>query len=202
VLAQVNQSDLAFLRERARSIDAEVWVDDRTLFCKARGRRNDGTVKLNYGGELREVTVTADLAAQRTSISVNGWNVGGKSALKYEAKEQAIKGELGGDTSGISILKSAFAERKEALAHTVPLSSAEAQAEAEAALRMSARRFVVAHGMAQANAKLRVGSYVDMQGLGPLFSGKYYLSHVKHIFDGTAGFRSEFTGERPGIGKP
>ena len=29
VLAQVNQSDLAFLRDRARSIDAEIWMDDR-----------------------------------------------------------------------------------------------------------------------------------------------------------------------------
>ncbi len=201
VLAQVNQSDLAFLRERARSIDAEVWIDDRALFCKTRTKRNDGTVKLNYGGELREVTVTADLAGQRSSVTVNGWDIAGKATLKHEAGEQAIKSELNGDTSGISILKSVFAERKEAVAHTVPFGSSEAQAEAEALLRMTARRFVVARGMAQANAKLRVGSYVDMQGLGPLFSGKYYLSHVKHVFDGTAGFRTEFTAERPGIGK-
>lgn len=201
VLAQVNQSDLSFLRERARSIDAEIWLDDRNLYCKARGKRNNGTVKLNYGAELREVTVIADLAGQRTSISVNGWDVSGKSAMTYEAKEQVVSGELNGDSSGISILKSAFGARKEALAHTVPLSSREAQAEAEAVMRMTARRFVVAHGMAQADAKLRVGTYVDMQGLGPLFSGKYYLAHVKHVFDGTQGFRTEFTAERPGIGK-
>jgi hypothetical protein len=31
ILAQVNQSDLAFLRERARTIDAELWLDGRTL---------------------------------------------------------------------------------------------------------------------------------------------------------------------------
>jgi hypothetical protein len=30
VLAQVNQSDLAFIRDRARSIDAEVWMTDKT----------------------------------------------------------------------------------------------------------------------------------------------------------------------------
>lgn len=201
VLAQVNQSDLSFLRERARSIDAEIWLDDRNLYCKARGKRNNGTVKLNYGAELREVTVIADLAGQRTSISVNGWDVSGKSAMTYEAKEQVVSGELNGDSSGISILKSAFGARKEALAHTVPLSSREAQAEAEAVMRMTARRFAVAHGMAQGDAKLRVGTYVDMQGLGPLFSGKYYLAHVKHVFDGTQGYRTEFTAERPGIGK-
>jgi hypothetical protein len=201
VLAQVNQSDLSFLRERARSIDAEIWLDDRTLHCQSRTKRNNGTVKLTYGGELREVIVTADLAGQRTSISVNGWDVASKSAMTHEATDQAISGELNGDVSGISILKSAFGTRKEALAHTVPLSSREAKAEAESVLRMTARRFVVARGAASADAKLRVGTYVDMQGLGPLFSGKYYLCHVRHVFDGLQGFLTEFIAERSGIGK-
>jgi hypothetical protein len=202
VLAQVNQSDLSFLRERARAIDAEIWLDDKTLHCQSRTKRNNGTVKVNYGGELREVTVTADLAGQRTSVKVNGWDISGKSAMTYEANDQVISGELGSDTSGISILKSAFGDRKEALAHTVPLSSREAQTEAEAVMRMTARRFVIAHGITQADAKLRVGTYIDMQGLGPLFSGKYYLCHVKHVFEGTQGFVTEFSAERAGIGKP
>src|SRR6478736_6164901 len=144
VLAQVNQSDLAFVRDRARSIDAEVWMDDRNFYAKQRTSRNNGTVTLNYGAELREVCVTADLAGQRTSVSVNGWDISSKSAMNYEAKEQVVSGELNGDSSGPSMLKSAFGERKEAVAHTIPLSSSEAQAEAEAVMRMTARRFVVA----------------------------------------------------------
>jgi len=201
VLAQVNQSDLAFVRDRARSIDAEVWMDDRNFYAKQRSSRNNGTVTLNYGGELRELCVTADLAGQRTKVSVNGWDIAGKSALTHEATDQAISNELNGDTSGLSILKTAFGDRKESLVHTIPLNSNEAQVEAESVLKMTARRFVVAHGMAQANAKLRVGTYVDLQALGPMFSGKYYLTHVKHVFDGADGFRTEFTGERPGIGR-
>jgi phage protein D len=201
VLAQVNQSDLAFVRDRARSIDAEVWMDDRNFYAKQRSSRNNGTVTLNYGGELRELSVIADLASQRTKVSVNGWDVAGKSALTHEATDQAISNELNGDTSGLSILKTAFGDRKESLVHTIPLNSNEAQVEAESVLKMTARRFVVAHGMAQANAKLRVGTYVDLQALGPMFSGKNYLTHVKHVFDGADGFRTEFTGERPGIGR-
>ena len=37
VLAQVNQSDLAFVRERARAIDAEVWMKGNTLNAKPHG---------------------------------------------------------------------------------------------------------------------------------------------------------------------
>jgi hypothetical protein len=34
-----------------------------------------------------------------------------------------------------------------------------------------------------------------------LFSGKYYVSEVKHLFDGTRGMRTEFMAERAGLGK-
>jgi len=36
VLVQVAQSDLAFLRERAAAIDAQVWIEDQTLKFKSR----------------------------------------------------------------------------------------------------------------------------------------------------------------------
>ena len=81
-------------------------------------------------------------------MSVNGWDVGGKSSLTHEATDTVISNELNGDTSGLSILKSAFGDRKESLVHTVPLNSNEAQVEAESVLKMTARRFVVAHGVA------------------------------------------------------
>jgi phage protein D len=202
VLAQVNQSDLAFLRDRARSIDAELWMEGNKLNAKSRSTRNGGTLKLDFHAGLREFSALADLAHQRTSVTVGGWNVSSKEALSFEATEDAISSELNGDTSGASILNSAFGKRKEALVHTVPLSSRETQAEAEAYFKMSARRFVTGRGVAETTNDLRVGSYVDLRGLGPLFSGKYYLSEVRHLFDLRLGLRSEFTAERPGLGQP
>ena len=201
LLAQVNQSDLAFARERARAIDAELWMDHSTLYAKTRASRNGGTIQLARGNQLREFKVLADLALQRTSVSVNGWDVSSKSALTYEASDSVISGELNGDNSGVSILKSALGERKEALAHTVPLNSQEAQSAAESFFKLSARRFVVGRGVAEANANLRVGAKVDLQNLGALFSGKYYVIEVMHLFDGIKGLRTEFRAERPGIGQ-
>jgi phage protein D len=156
---------------------------------------------MTYGNALREFCVLADLAQQRTSVTVSGWDVASKSEMTHEATAAILSGELNGDSSGVSILSSAFGTRKEALVHTVPLSSQEAQAAAEAFFRASARRFVVGRGVAEADSRLRVGSYVDLQGLGPLFNGKYYLSEVRHRFDGVKGMRTEFTAERPGIGQ-
>ena len=201
VLAQINQSDLAFLRERARAIDAELWMDGSTLNVKSHANRSGTPIELGYGRNLHSFVVLADLAQQRTSVAVNGWDVAGKSGLQYEATESAVSSELNGDTSGVSILQSAFGARKEALAHAVPLNSSEAQSLAEAYFKLTARRFVVGHGLADTDPKLRVGAQVNIQNVGPLFSGKYYLTEVRQLFDLAQGLRTEFTAERPGIGR-
>jgi len=109
---------------------------------------------------------------------------------------------LNGDASGPSILSSAIGDRKESLAHTVPLTDAEATSRAESVFRALARRFVVGHGVAEADAGLRAGRYVKLDGLGPLFNGRYALGEVRHIFDNANGIHTEFTAERPGLGQP
>lgn len=200
MLAQVNQSDLAFVRERARSIDAELWMDDSKLSVKTRANRRGSALELTLARELQFFTAMADLATQRTSVIANGWDVSGKSALHHEAGETVIQGELNGDTSGASILRSALGERKEALAHAVPLNSNETQAVAESSFKSCARRFVVGRGTATTQAKLRVGALLDLKALGPLFNGKYYVVEARHVFDSVKGLRTQFVAERPGIG--
>lgn len=200
---QVNQSDLAFVRERARGLDAEVWVDGSTLHVQPRTRRTAGTPpELTLGSRLREFSVIADLAGQRTGVLVHGWDVAAKEALRAEVDASVLGAELHGDDSGASILSATLGRRVEATAHSVPLSSNEAQGHAEALFRAGARRFVVGRGVAETDAALRVGGQVDLKGLGALFSGKYYLAQVRHVFDGVNGIRTEFTGERAGIGRP
>ncbi|MET0752925.1 MAG: contractile injection system protein, VgrG/Pvc8 family [Pyrinomonadaceae bacterium] len=201
VVTQVNQSDLAFLRERARAIDAEIWIKDKTLNVKTRSKRGQDKISLKYGAQMREFCVMADLANQRTSVVAAGWDVSAKEAVKHEAQASIISSELGSDTSGISILKKAFGERKESIVHAVPLNSQEAQYAAESFLKTTARQFVVGHGITEPDAKLRVGAFVELDGLGKLFNGKYYVAEIAHIFDNEKGFRTEFRAERTGIGQ-
>jgi len=200
VLAQVNQSDLAFIRDRARSINAEVWLDGTNLYAKSRTDRADSTFDLTYGGNLQRFTVRADLAGQCTELGVTGWDVAAKDAIEETAEESAISSELNGDTGGGSILQQAFAARKERIVHTVPLTSAEARSLAQARYREAARRFITGTGAADGDARIQVGATVNLTGLGSLFDGKYYVTRVRHTYDGRYGFRSEFDVERPGLG--
>lgn len=200
-LAQVNQSDLAFLRERARAIDAEVWVEGGKLFAQARTRRKAAAeVTLTYGQGLRELRAVADLAHQRTRLAVGGWDVAAKEAIEEEAAEDAVAGELAGGESGGAVLDRAFGERAERLVHTVPLTGEEARAMAEASYRSLARRFLRAEGVAEGDARLKVATQVTLRGLGPLFDGAWYVTTVRHTFDSQNGFQSRFCCERPGLG--
>jgi phage protein D len=208
VLAQVNQSDLAFLRQRARAVEAELWVSTdasgkATLNAGKRADRSSGTpVKLGWRNELQEFTVLADLAGQRTAVVASGWDVSAKDKVTFSASDSDLGGELGNDESGASILQSKLGERKEAVVHGMPFTQQEAQDRAQAHFKMQARRFVVGHGVARTTGQLRVGAFVNLDGLGPLFNGKYYLSEVRHLFDGARGLRTELCAERAGLGRP
>jgi phage protein D len=200
VLAQVNQSDLAFLRERVTAIDAQLWVDDRTLYAQARSRRKASEITLHYPQTLLEFSVLADLAHQRTTVCVSGWDVGGKQAIDVQADESAIAAELNGGRSGSTILDESLAQRTERIVSAVPLSSVEARALAEARYRQRARRFVTGMGIADGNPRIRVGTLLNLEGLGPIFDGKYFVTVARHTFDLTFGYRTTFELERAGLG--
>ncbi len=200
VLTQVNQSDLAFLRERAAAVDAELWLDDRTLHVQARARRAASDVTLTYGAGLLEFTVMADLAHQRSAVRVSGWDVAGKEAIDVEAGESVVSSELNSLRSGGAALGRALAERTERVGLATPLSQQEAQALADARYRRRARRFLTGAGVADGNPAIQVGSLVDLRGVGPLFEGKYFVTLVRHTYDLVSGYRTTFQVERPGVG--
>lgn len=199
VLAQLNQSDLAFVRERARAIDAEVWFEEGALRVASRARRSSEELHLTYGQGLREFSVGADLALQRTSLTVSGWDVSAKEAIEEEASESAIQPELDAGRSGSSLLERAFGVRVERMVHLAPRTSEEARAQAEANYRRMARGFVRGRGLAEGDGRLRVGAKVRLHELGPLFDGPYHVTAVEQVFEQEGGFRTRFEVERPGL---
>jgi phage protein D len=200
VVAQVNQSDLAFLRSQARVDDGEVWVEGSTLHVSRRPDRGGGTISLSYGGGLISFSVRADLADQCSELGVAGWDVGGKTAILETADSSALGAEIGSDTSGASVLSSAFSDRKERIVRGAPIAADEARSLAKAAYLERARRFVCGTGVTDGSATLRVGTTLKLSGLGGMFEGSYYVSRTRHLFDLNRGYRTEFDLERPGIG--
>lgn len=200
--AQFNRSDLAFLRDLAREIDAETWVDGETLHLAARTARSAGTVQVAYGRNLHNFTVLADLAHQRSSVSVSGWDVAYKEPINASAGEESISAELNGLRSGAEVLQQALGARHEQISHTGPADQEAAETTARYEFRQRARRFVSGSGTADGQPQMRAGSHVELAGLGSYFDGIYYARLVRHVYDLVGGYRTIFEAERPGIGKP
>lgn len=184
----------------ARAVDAELWVESETLHVQARARRRTDELELTFGHRLKEFSVMADLAQQCTSLVVGGWDVGTKTVLQHESDDSVLGAELNGDQSGSRLLRQAFGNRVEQRVHHVPLSDRETQSLADAHYRQKARRFVTGRGLADGDARLRVGTHVTLKGLGPMFEGGYYVTEVMHCFDIQNGYRTHFCVEKAGLG--
>jgi phage protein D len=202
-LQQWNLSDLAFLRERARRIQAEVWVDEGALFFQSRGRRRAPEVTLVLGNELLSLTARADLAHQRTAVRVTGYDAAERAAIDEEAGEEAIRAEAPSGRTGPRVLGQAFGERVSHRSREVPLTSAEAREWARAEMLRRCRGFVQAAGVTRGTPELRVGSRLTLERVGaPFEGGGYYATRVRHTYDLTSGFRTRFEAERATVAGP
>jgi phage protein D len=200
LLAQLNQTDLAFLLDMARRFDADIYVEGTTLH--AAPTRSQDSVKLAWAGTLRSFSVIADLAHQRSGVVASGWDVANKEGVNHKGAKAAIESELEGDEAGADILGQALGERIDTLAHGLPRSADEARQLAEASYRHMARSFVTGEGMCETDPAICAGAKLELSGLGPLFDGKYRAISVTHLYDAENGARTEFRCNRPGIGRP
>ena len=103
-------------------------------------------VTLTYNADLHEVSILADLAGSGAAVVVAGWDVAAKEAIAAERRHCRDPGRARPATPPASSCSSRRSQaRTETIVHTAPATTAEAQAQADMALRTSARRFVDRH---------------------------------------------------------
>jgi phage protein D len=198
--AQLNESDLAFLRRLLGRFDADLQIVGEELQVAPRGEVRRGELSLELHGQLARARVVADLAQQVTSITAAGWDPVAGSPVSAEVGSLSHGGP-GAGTSGGDWLARALERRSEHLGHLALATDAEARAVAEAAFDQRARRFVRLDGVAEGNAQLRVGSHVAVSGLSARWDNSYYVVEARHRYDVRAGYRTEFVAECAYLGE-
>lgn len=192
--AQLDETDLAFLRRVLARCDADLQVVGTALHVSPRGDVRRGEVTLSVQDDLRSLTVSVDLAEQVTSVTARGWDVGQGSAVKVVQRQGSHLGP-GQGRNGATVLNDAIGERPENLGHLAVRTQEEARALAEAAFDRRARRFIRATGVTEGNPNLRVGVHLTLTGLGARFDNEYYVASTRHCFDQQDGYRTEFVAE-------
>jgi len=197
VVQQVNQSDLAFLRERARLIQGELWCTGRTLHFSSRPRRKGTRLTLVHGNELVTARVMADLAHQRSEVTVTGYDASAKDVIDERAGADVIAAEISGGRTGPEIVEKALGASSSIRVREAALTGAEAHAWAKAEMLRRARGFVTLSGVTHGSPDMVVGSILRIELIGAPFQGDgYYVTRICHTFDQVQGLRTRFEAER------
>ena len=197
VVQQFNQSDLAFLRERARLIQAELWCTGSTLHFRTRDKREGTTVTAVQRNQLLSARIGADLAHQRSSVTVTGYDARGQRTINEQAGPEVLDAEISGGRTGPRLVRDALAESASYRVREAALTIQEARSYAKAEMLRRGRRFVTMSGMLRGNADLVVGGRLNLDDVGaPFEGGGYYVTYVRHTFDRVSAFRTCFQAER------
>jgi phage protein D len=192
--AQLNESDLAFLRRLIGRYDGDVQVVGTELHVSPRADVRRGAIDLELNGQLASARITVDLSGQATKVTSCGWNAADGRSVSGEASA-LTHGAPGRGREGAALLRELMSERSEHIGHVAVGTDDEARAVAEAAFDLRGRRFVKLDGVAEGNAKLRVGAHCTVTGVERRFENTYYVTRSCHRYDLAQGYRTEFTAE-------
>jgi phage protein D len=196
---QNNQSNLNFLKERAKRIDYEVEVEKKKLvFRKARHESRKGSVNLVWDRTLMEFHPKIDATKIVDEIVVTGWNPKTKKLIKGKAKAGDEKKPIRGD-SGSSALKGKFkgSNSKTFKVDSPLVSQEEANTIAKARLNQINMEYITGYGVAVGEPKIQAGKLININGVGDMLNGEYYIVACEHIFS-ARGYRTYFDIKRGG----
>jgi uncharacterized protein len=194
-VAQADQTDWAFLRERAGRIGYEVFVRDKVLHFRPPGVEARSQATLSVGGEITEFRPRLSAVGQVGEVTVRGWDV--KQKRVVVGRSSAVVAAMGAEVSGPRSADKAFGKSAVDRVDLVPGSKAEADQIAVGAFNDGAVGFVRATAECGGDAALQAGAVVEITDAGTRFSGPYYVVGVTHTLD-DGGFRTSLTLERNG----
>ena len=178
---QHNQSDLAFLMERAWRIGFECFVDEGKLYFRKPANEGGDALTLTWGRDLLSFQPRLTLAEQVGEVIVRGWDPEKQEAIVGRAQTGALYPRLEESKNGAE-WADAFGQGKLVIVDLPVTSQAEADALAAARLDELSGAFVDAEGRAYRQPGLKAGKTVRLERLGERLSGRYLVTSATHVY--------------------
>jgi phage protein D/phage baseplate assembly protein gpV len=188
-LIQDNQTDYAFLAERALLTGLELSVDDETIRFK-RPAPEGQPVELGWDTGLLSFSVRLTAADQVSEVEVRGWDPVQKQAITSTVSDSDAAPRIGADAS--QIRSSAFGHSTALVTDRPVRDTAEAEALGHAALDHLTSAIVRADGVAHGDPDIRAGAQVKIAGLGQRLSGTYDVTSTTHTVIPGMGYETRF----------
>ncbi|HVW84387.1 MAG TPA: contractile injection system protein, VgrG/Pvc8 family [Bryobacteraceae bacterium] len=189
---QNNQTDLEFIQARAQRIRFEVLVDGKTLIFRKAKEADSKVYTLVWGHTqealsqsktlpLRSFTPSMNTMQQATDVTVRGYDPKSKKEIVARAGAGDEATKMGGKQAGGQVASSAFRRPRQFVRVSTPVATQEeAQQHANAIYNARAMDFITGDAATIGIPDLRAGAVVEIAGVGPRFSGLYYIDEATH----------------------
>ena len=179
-LFQANQSDLAFLMERAWRIGYECFVSEGSLYFR-KPPKGGPTIKLAWGEDLLSFKPRLNLAEQVNQVTVKGWDCETQKPLVGQAKKGRLSPKVKEKKDGASWAQP-FGKGELTIVDQPVISQAEANLLAAARMDEISGAFIEADGEVFRRPDVCAGGTVEIEGLGKRFSGCYQVTAATHRY--------------------
>ena len=196
---QHNQTDLAFLQQRAERIGYEVFVESKTLHFRARPLSGSAALVLKREVELLEFYPRSTTMNQVSEVEVRGWDPKQKQSIIGRSQAGDVRGRFGA-TTGAAAARRSFGGPKQLQVRSPVSTQAEADALAVGLLNETALQHVTGDGVCIGRPDLRPGRLVKIDDIGTRFSGLYYVVSTEHVYSRQRGYRTNFSVRRNATG--
>ncbi|MBE9068781.1 VgrG-related protein [Leptolyngbya cf. ectocarpi LEGE 11479] len=179
---QENQTNMAFLRQRAARIGFELFARDGKL--NFREPKSEEPLELTWLDDLRSFGVQVTSAEQVKSVEVRGWDYTTKEPIIATADEEKLLTEIESSEKSGTKASQAFEkpqEPKRIVVDQPVFKRKEADAIAQAVCNEIGGQFVQGDAMAEGNPEIRPGRTVKLKELGP-YTGEYYITETRHTY--------------------
>lgn len=204
---QANQSDLEFLRDRAAKAHFELLVKGKKLIFRKSNEVASkqytfiwGHTQAAFSGSntlpLKSFSTTLNTLKPASKVEVRGYDPKNKTAFVGQAGTGDESSKMSGSKPGSQVVTGAFHKPRKHVQVTVPVGSqAEADQHAKSVFNNLGLEFITGNASTIGVPAIRSGSVVQLQGLGPKFSGEYLVDKVTHTVGGN-GYLMDFTVKR------
>jgi phage protein D len=182
---QENQTNMEFLRERAKRNGFELFVQDGKLnFRKPKADGKELTLK--WLADIRSFHVRMTSAEQVKEVEVRGWDYSQKRVMISTAKTEQVltqteNGKGSARSTAFNGKGSTNAVPKMIVVDQPFFNPKEGDRIAQALCDEIGGQFISADASSEGNPNIRPGKVVKLEGMGA-YSGKYYITETRHAY--------------------
>jgi phage protein D len=203
VVCQWNTTDADFVLQRAAAFGHEVLFDEGKVKVRKPKLDDAAAVTVKWHDRLKSFTAVLSLQGQQKDLKVSAWDMKQKQAVESTVATGKERSKMGGTVPGAQAADEGLSAGTTWLPRVdTAVTQAHVDAMAEGQFAARSEKFVTGEGSCEGEPKLRRGTVLQLEGIGNLLEGPYYVTRAIHTLLVGSGYTTTFRVKRTAVKAP